>query len=101
MISSLLYLTRRGHTFSFLCICVLIFRHRLRLHIGGPSRGSSGIFDTLLSSVFGTQCPPLFRFLVFWMPTLRGVVSIGNQLRVLASFWVPCLFLGCLADSQV
>jgi hypothetical protein len=41
-------------------------------------RGSLGIFDTLLSSVFGTQRPLPFLFLVFQMPILWGVESIGN-----------------------
>jgi hypothetical protein len=35
------------------------------------------------------------------MPTLWGVVSIGNRLWVLVSFWVPHLFHGHLANSQV
>jgi hypothetical protein len=36
---------------------------------------------------FGTRRPLLLRFLVFWMPTLRSVVSIENWLRVLPSSW--------------
>jgi hypothetical protein len=35
------------------------------------------------------------------MPTLRGVESIGNQLRVLANVWDLLLFLGLLANSLV
>jgi hypothetical protein len=69
--------------------------------MGRLSSGSSGIFDTLLSTVFGTRGPLPFRFLVFRMPTLRGVESIGNRLRVLASFWVLRLFLDLLANSLV
>jgi hypothetical protein len=65
------------------------------------SNGAMFATDTLLSSVFGTRRPLLFRFLVFRMPTLRGVESIGNRLRVLASFWVPHLFLGLLVNSLV
>jgi hypothetical protein len=61
----------------------------------------SGIFDTLLCLVFGTRRPLPFRFLVFQMPTLRGVESIGNQLRGLASFWDLRLFLGLLENSLV
>jgi hypothetical protein len=91
----------RGRTSSFLCVCVLIFRCRRGLHIGRPSSGSSGIFDTLPSSVFSSRRLLPFRFLVFRMPTLWGVESIGNQLRVLANFWVPRLFLGLLANSLV
>jgi hypothetical protein len=78
---------RRGRTSSFLCVYALVFRRRRRLHIGRPSSGSLGIFYTLLSSVFGIWRPLPFRFLVFRMPTLRGIKSIGNRLRVLASFW--------------
>jgi hypothetical protein len=88
-----------GRTSGFLCVCALVFRCRRGLHIGRPSSGSSGIFDTLLSSVFGTRRPLLFRFLVYRMPTLRGVESIGNRLRVLASFWDPRLFLVPVANS--
>jgi hypothetical protein len=64
---------RRGRTSSFLCVYAFVFRRRRGLHIGRPSRGSSGIFDTLLSLVFGTRLSLPFRFLVFQMPTLRGV----------------------------
>jgi hypothetical protein len=39
--------------------------------------------------------------LVFRMPTLRGVESIGNRLQVHASFWDLRLFLGLLANSLV
>jgi hypothetical protein len=39
--------------------------------------------------------------MVFWMSTLRGVESIGNQLRVLASFWDLRLILGLLAKNLV
>jgi hypothetical protein len=39
--------------------------------------------------------------LVFWMLTLRGVESIGNRLRVLASFWDLRLFLVLLANNHV
>jgi hypothetical protein len=39
--------------------------------------------------------------LVFQMPTLRGVVSIRNQLWVLVSFWVLRLFLGVLTNNLV
>jgi hypothetical protein len=84
-----------------LCVCALVFRRRWGLHISRPSSGSSGIFDTLLRSVFGTRRPLLFRFLVFRMPTLRGVESIGSRLRVLVSFWVPRLFLSVLVNNLV
>jgi hypothetical protein len=77
------------------------FRRRRGLHIGKPSSGSSGIFDTLLSLVFDTRRPLLFRFLVFRMLILRGVESIGSRLRGLVSFWVPHFFLGLLANSLV
>jgi hypothetical protein len=80
---------------------VLVFTHLQGLHIGRPSSGSSGIFDTLLSLVFGTRRPLLFHFLVFRMPILRGVESIGSQLRGLVSFGVPRLFLGPLANILV
>jgi hypothetical protein len=51
--------------------------------------------------VFVTRRPLLFRFLVFRMPILRGVESIGSRLRGLVSFWVPRLFLDLLANSLV
>jgi hypothetical protein len=90
-----------GRTSSFLCVCALVFKRRRGLHIGRPSSGSSGIFNTLLSSVFGTRRPLLFCFLVFRMPILWGVKSIRNWLRVLASFWDFRLFLGLLANNLV
>jgi hypothetical protein len=80
----------RGRTFSFLCVCALVFRRRRGLHISRPSSGFSGIFDTVLSSVFGIRHPLLFRFLGFRMPILQGV-----------SFWDLRLFLGLLANSLV
>jgi hypothetical protein len=91
----------RGRTSNFLYVFALVFRSRWGLHINRPSSRSSGIFDTLLSSVFGTRRPLPFRFLFFRMPTLRGDESIGNRLRVLASFWDPCLFLGLFANNLV
>jgi hypothetical protein len=101
MIGSLLYLTTTGWTSSFLCVCALVFGHRQGLHIGRLSSGSSGIFDTVPSSVFGIRRPLPFRFLGFLMPTLWGVESIENRLWVLASFWVLRLFLGLLANNLV
>jgi hypothetical protein len=92
---------RWGRTSSFLCVYALVFNRRWELHISRPSSGSSGNFDTLLSSVFGTRRPLPFYFLVFRMPTLRGVESIGNRLRVLASLWVLHLFLGLLTNNLV
>jgi hypothetical protein len=78
MIDSLLYLTvkRLDNKFS-VCLCARFWRRR-GLHIGRTSNGSSGIFDTLLTSVFGTRRPLPFCFLVFRMSTLRVVESIGN-----------------------
>jgi hypothetical protein len=93
MIGSLLYLAVMRSDIQFLCVSALVFRRRRGLHIGRPSSGSSGIFDTLLSSVCGTRYPFPFRFLVFRMPTLRGVESIGSQLWGLVSFWVLTCFL--------
>jgi hypothetical protein len=78
MIGSLLYLTVMRPDIQFLCVCALVFKRHRGLHIGRPSSGSSGIFDTLLSLFFGTQRPLLFRFLVFRMPILRGVESIES-----------------------
>jgi hypothetical protein len=101
MIGSLLYLTRRGWTSNFLCVCALVFRCCQGLHIGRPSSGSSGIFDTLLDSVFGTRLPLPFCFLVFRILTMRGVESIKNRLRVFDSFWDLHLFLGLLANNLV
>jgi hypothetical protein len=34
---------RRGRTFSFRCVCALVFKCRRGLHIGKPSSGSSSI----------------------------------------------------------
>jgi hypothetical protein len=91
MIGSLLYLTATRLDIQFsVCPCARF----------QASSGSSGIFDTLLSLVFGTRRPLLFCFLVFRMPILRGVESIGSRLEELVSFWVPHLFLGLLANSQ-
>jgi hypothetical protein len=101
MIDSLLYLTATRPDIQFLCVCALVFRRHRGLHIDKPSSRSFGIFNTLLSLVFGTRRPPLFLFLVFRMSILRGVESIGSRLRGLVSFWVPRLFLGLLANSLV
>jgi hypothetical protein len=101
MFDSILYLTSTRPTSSYLCVYALIFICRRGLHIGRPSSRSLGIFDTLLSLVFGTRCPLPFRFLVFRMPTLRGVESIGNRPWVLASFWGLHLFLGLLTNNLV
>jgi hypothetical protein len=101
MICSLLYLTATRPDIQFSVCLALVFRHHRGLHIGRTSSGSSGIFNTLLSLVFGTRRPLPFRFLVFRMPTLQGVESIGSRLRGLVSFWIPHLFLGLLANSLV
>jgi hypothetical protein len=90
-----------GWTSIFLCVCALIFRRCRGLHIGRSSSRSSGIFDTLLSLVFGTRRPLLFLFLAFRMPILWGVKSIGSRLWGHVSFWVTHLFLGLLANSLV
>jgi hypothetical protein len=101
MIGSLLYLTAMRPDIPFsVCLCAR-FRRRRGVHIGRPSSGSSGIFDTLLSSVFGARRPLPFHFLVFRMSILRGVESIGSRLRGLISFWDLCLFLSFLANSLV
>jgi hypothetical protein len=101
MISSLLYLTATRPDIQFsMCLCAR-FQASPRTSHGRPSSGSSGIFDTLLSLVFGTRRPLIFRFLVFRMSILRGVESIESRLRGLVSFWVPHLFLGLLANSLV
>jgi hypothetical protein len=75
MIGSLLYLTATRPDIQFsVCLCI-VFRHRRGLHIGRLSSGSLGIFDTLLSLVFGTRRPLPFRFLVFGC-RLCGVSSL-------------------------
>jgi hypothetical protein len=53
---------------------------------GGRQANLQVFFDTLLSSVFGTRRPLPFRFLVFRMPILWDVKSIGSRLRGLVSF---------------
>jgi hypothetical protein len=78
MIGSLLYLTVTRPDIQFSVCLFSCFQACRGLHIGRPSRGFSGIFDTLLSLVFGTRRPLHFRFLFFRMPTLRGVKSIGS-----------------------
>jgi hypothetical protein len=101
MVGSLLYLTAmRPHIQFSVCLCTR-FQVSPKTSHRRPSRGSSIIFDTLLSSVFGTRRPLPFLFLVFRMPILWGVESIRSQLRGLVSFWDLCLFLGLLADSLV
>jgi hypothetical protein len=69
-----------GRTFSSLCACVLIFRHHHGLHIGRTLSGCSGIFDILLSLVFGTRRPVLFRFLFFRMQTSGMCQFLGSSL---------------------
>jgi hypothetical protein len=53
------------------------------------------------SLLYLTSSPLPFRFLVFRMPILRGVESIGSRLRGLVSFWYLRLFLGLLVNSLV
>jgi hypothetical protein len=101
MIGSLLYLTAARPDIQFsVCLCAHFQALPRTSHLLAIKR-VLGIFNTLLSSVFGTQRPFPFHLLVFRMPTSRGVESIGNQLRVLACFWVLCLFLGLLANNLV
>jgi hypothetical protein len=86
-------------TFCFWCVYALVFGRRRWLHVGRSSSGSSGIFDTLLSSVFGTRHPLPFRYLSFRMSSLWGVESIESGLRGRANFWIPHLFLGLLTKN--
>jgi hypothetical protein len=98
MIDSLLYLTATRPDIKFsVCLCACFQASQRTSHQQAVKR----IFRYLLSSVFGTRRPLPFRFLVFRMPTLRGVETIGNQLRVLASFWDLCMFFGLLANNLV
>jgi hypothetical protein len=101
MIGSLLYLmlTRPNIQFS-VCLCAC-FQTPWRTSHRQAVKRTLGIFDTLLSSIFGIQCPLLFRFLGFRMPTLWGVDLIGSRLQGHASFWVALLFLGLLANNLV
>jgi hypothetical protein len=78
MIGSLLYLTAMRPDIQFVCAYALAFKCRRGHRIGRPSSGPSGIFHKLLSLGFGTRRPLLSRFLVFRMPILWGVVSIGK-----------------------
>jgi hypothetical protein len=95
MIGSLLYLMVMRLEIQFSVFYVLVFRRHRGLHIGRLSSGSSCIFDTLLSSVFGTRHPLLFRFLGFRMPTLLGVESIEVNFGD-----VPVFFACLLVFSQ-
>jgi hypothetical protein len=87
MIDSLLYLTATRPDIKFsVCLCACFQASQRTSHQQAVKR----IFRYLP-----------FRFLVFRMPTLRGVETIGNQLRVLASFWDLCMFFGLLANNLV
>jgi hypothetical protein len=101
MIGSLLYLTTTRPDIQFsVCLCARFHASTRTSHRQAVKR-ISGIFDTLLTSVFDTRRPLPFRLFVFRMLTLRGVESIRNRLRVLSSFWDLRLFLGLLANSLV
>jgi hypothetical protein len=101
MIGSLLNLTVTRPDIHFsVCLCTR-FQVSPRTSHRQASNGSSSIFDILLSSVFGTRRPLPFCFMVFQMPTLQGVESIGNRLWVLASFWDLRLFRGPLTNNLV
>jgi hypothetical protein len=96
MIGSLLYLTATRPNVQFsVCLCARFQASPRTSHRQAVKR-IFRIFNTLLSSVIGTQRPLPVRFLVFWMPILWGVESIGSQLRGLVSFWNLLLFLGLL-----
>jgi hypothetical protein len=76
MIGSLLYLTAMRADIQFsVCLCAHFQASRRTSH---RQLVKWIIFDTLLSSVFGIRRPLPFHLLVFRMPTLRGVKSIGN-----------------------
>jgi hypothetical protein len=93
MIGSLLYLTATRPYIQF-SVCL---RTRFQASPGTSHRQAiKRIYRYLRytpSSVFGTRRPLPFRFLVFRMPTLRGVESIGSQLRGLAVFGILACFL--------
>jgi hypothetical protein len=80
---------------------VLIFRCHQGIHINSPSNESSGIFDTLLSLVVGTRRPLPFLFFVFWLPTSRGVESIGSRPLGCAIFGFFACFLVFSQTSNV
>jgi hypothetical protein len=101
MIGSLLYLTRRGQTYSSVCVCALVFRPRRGHHIDRPSRGSSGTYSLPMVLALGILPPRLFHFMVFLMRILLVAEWRGSLLLVLASFLGDRWFRGLPASSLV
>jgi hypothetical protein len=101
MIDSLLYLmaTRPDIQFS-VCLCARFQTSPRTSRWQVIKRIFRYLRYTPELSLWYSASSSLF-LLVFRMPTLRGVESIENRLRVLASFWFPRLFLGILANSQL
>jgi hypothetical protein len=79
---------------------VLIFKRLQGLRIGKQPSAYSGIYDILLTSVFGTS-HLLWLFMDFQMRILSGVGCIGSPLLGLASSWVLLWCLGLPANSRV
>jgi hypothetical protein len=101
MISSLLYLTATRPDIQFsVCLCARCQASPRTSHRQAVKR----IFRYLRYTPqlgLSYSASSSLSLLGFWMPTLRGVESIGNRLRVLASFWGLHLFLGLLANNLV
>jgi hypothetical protein len=101
MIDSLLYLTEtRPDIQFFVCLCA-------RFH-ASPRTSHRQVVKRIFRYLRYTHeldlwysASSFLSLMVLWMPTLRGVESIGSRLRGLVSFWVPHLFLDLLANSLV
>jgi hypothetical protein len=101
MIGSLLYLTVTRPDIQFsVCLCTRFQALPRTSHRRAVKRIFRYLRYTPELGLWSSASSSL-RFLVFRMPILRSVESIGSQLRGLVSFWVPRLFLGLLANSLV
>jgi hypothetical protein len=100
MIGSHLYFTLMSPDIQFtVCLCNRFQASPRTSHRQAVKRIFIYLRYTHVLSLWYSSSSSLSLF-SFQMPILQGVMSIGNRLWVLASFWVPQLFLGHLANSQ-
>jgi hypothetical protein len=99
MICSLLYLTATRPDIQFsVCLCTRFQASPRTSHRQAVKRIFRYLQYTPELGLWYRRPLP-FRFLVFRMPTLRGVESTGSRLWGLVSFWIPHLFLDLRANS--
>jgi hypothetical protein len=101
MIGSLLHLTATRPDIQFSVYLCARFHASSRTSLRQAVKRIFRYIQYTPELSFWYSAPSSLLLLGFWMPILQDVESIRNQLRVLASFLVPHLFLGLLANSLV